>query len=96
VNRRWPQPPVTAAGSPQRDRGLDGALDQRLPLRAGARTQHWVTGLPESGTDRRSLEAHSPRLTTEATSARTHQTQNQNRFEGGNYRAQLTTIDPKA
>jgi hypothetical protein len=74
VNRRWSQPPVFAAGSPARDRGLDGALDQRLALHACARTQHWVPA-QLTGTDRRSLEAHSPRLITQATSARTPETQ---------------------
>jgi hypothetical protein len=44
MKRRWSQPPVTAAGSPKRDRGLDGAPDQWLPPRACARIQHWVHG----------------------------------------------------
>jgi hypothetical protein len=67
MNRRWSQPPVTAAGSPERDRVLDGALDQRLPPRACARIKHWVPG-QSAGTDRRSLEAHSPRPQQEAAS----------------------------
>jgi hypothetical protein len=51
------------AGSPKRDRGLDGASAQELPLIAPGRTQHWVIGENLADTDRRSLEASAPRLT---------------------------------
>src|SRR5712692_8535826 len=74
LNPRWSQLPVTAAGSPHRDRGLDGAPDQPLPPRACARTQHRVPG-SHAATARRSLEAQ-PRLIKEATSAHNHQTRN--------------------
>src|ERR1700687_1314163 len=67
----WNQPPVTAAGSPLRDRGLDGALGLRLPRRACARTKHRVIGSQSADTDRRSLEAYQPRLPTEATNSLT-------------------------
>jgi hypothetical protein len=55
MNPRWSQLPVVAAGSPFKDRGLDGALTNSLLPRARARTKHWVSG--SASTDRRLLEA---------------------------------------
>jgi hypothetical protein len=98
LNRRWSQPPVTAAGSPLRDRLLDGALDQRLPqTRLCANT---ALGARPSGadTDGRLLEAHSPRLQREAnrrTYPRRPKTGPLLRREPEE-RLSITTFDPKA